>query len=273
MYIPAWTMWGAVTAELARATRENFPMYKEMGALIRKNARFTYLYPAEPVADGWRAWLPIFKEGQGLVWRPEDDSDLAGGLRERQMRKRLVGGRAGTSIDPESDSAEEGSLRETEFLLRAWRNTGNPVAMVGYMFLRQGTVGEELEEQFKALKRIFVGGDTRYGLGWLGQECIDSKRDVFGLAVRLESDTPFVCSSTVLAHALDSVGSTGLVGAREVIRRWNVGELADRDEELYWTPGSTVSEGKKTHWQLEEKGIWKPAEIRSELGMMAASER
>jgi hypothetical protein len=73
IYVPARTVWGAVTAEAARQAAQGEPHYKGVGDQLRNDARFTYLYPAERVRDLWLGWLPRYAPGIGLCWQREDN--------------------------------------------------------------------------------------------------------------------------------------------------------------------------------------------------------
>ena len=68
LYVPAWVVWGAMTAELARENAPaSFPAYPGTGARLQGSARFTYLYPACLCGDTWVAWLPAYREEEGLA--------------------------------------------------------------------------------------------------------------------------------------------------------------------------------------------------------------
>jgi len=139
LYVPSRALWGGLTAERARRRGNSFPRYETEGTTLHENARFTYLFPAECDGKHWRAWLPRYEALDGLVWRREDRQDIEERqLTDRQMRRRLLDTRPSTAIDPDSDSAEEGSLRETECVLPRWRDIESPVAFVGYVFPEAG---------------------------------------------------------------------------------------------------------------------------------------
>lgn len=251
LYVPARAMWGAITAERARQGSEGFPDYERVGATVQKSIRFSYLYPAESDGRCWRAWLPRYVKGKGLVWRREDE---IGELTAREMRMRLFSARACTAIDPHSESADEGSLRETECILPRWRDSGAPTALVGYVFVK-------LESSvFANLSTIFLGGDTRYGLGRLRRLEMRTASDLFGAGVSLDRDNPVILSKQLLAHTVPASNSATVVGSRELLVGW------DREkgtlfhgicQRPLWVPGSIVSEGDAAEWHLDEQGIWR----------------
>ncbi|GIW70797.1 MAG: hypothetical protein KatS3mg102_0339 [Planctomycetota bacterium] len=141
--------------------------YEEVGEELRQKVRFTYLFPAERSGNEWHAWLPRYVEDKGLVWQREDATHHE--LSDRQFRMRLLSTRPSTAIEPSSDTAAEGSLRETECMNTWWRDRegkpGGPVGLVGYVFLHALEKG--MRDGLEQLDLITVGGDTRYGLGRL----------------------------------------------------------------------------------------------------------
>lgn len=255
LYVPSRALWGTLTAELARRRENGFPSYETEGTTLHENTRFTYLFPAECDGKHWRAWLPRYEERDGLVWRREDQSDSKHDLTNRQMRLRLLDARPGTAIDPDSDSAEDGSLRETECVLPAWRDTGAPVALAGYVFLKQGL------SDLRDLHTIFLGGDTRYGLGQLRRVDMPPASEVFGARVVLNQDAPTIQSSHLLAHTHPSGRVSEIVGSQELLAGWDHTKKDDPFHRLseapLSTPGSRVRDGRVADWEIGENGIWK----------------
>lgn len=256
LYVPSRALWGSLTAELARRRENSFPSYENEGTMLRENARFTYLFPAECDGKRWRAWLPRYELRSGLVWRREDRQDGDHDLTDRQMRLRLVDARPGTAIDPDSDSAEEGSLRETECVLPLWRNNGSPVAFAGYVFLKH-----ELAE-LRDITVIFLGGDTRYGLGRLQRvEEWTSASDVFGTQVDLNQVAPAIRSNWLLAHTHPDASGPEIIGNQESLAGWDrtkAVSFQSLSETPLWAPGSRIREdGQVNDWELCEDGTWR----------------
>ena len=254
LYVPSRALWGALTAELARRRKDGFPSYETEGKTLQENTRFSYLYPAEPDGRHWRAWLPQYEPGRGLVWRREGRKEKQHDLTDRQMRLRLMDARPGTAIDPDSDSAEEGSLRETECVLPLWRNDESPVAFVGYVFLKQ-----DLPE-LRDLTALFLGGDTRYGLGRLRRLDMTPASDVFGAQVDLNQGAPLLLSNRLLAHTHQDAGHAEIIGSQELLAGWD----RTRHDPFHpiaemplWTPGSRVRDGSIANWKIGENGILK----------------
>ncbi|GIW72676.1 MAG: hypothetical protein KatS3mg102_2218 [Planctomycetota bacterium] len=252
LYVPARPLWGALTAELARRQAAGSdPNYEQVGGDLRQQTRLSYLYPAEKVDGAWRAWLPEYRKGQGLVWVREDGTE---GLPDRRFRRRLLWTRPATAIDPESDSALDGSLRETECLQTHWRDASGaaagPVVMVGCVCVRDE--GRWVND-ICSIQKIFVGGDTRYGLGCLEQEEFVSSDRVFGQTMDGSEDSPRIASRRLVAHALGSDGAVAH-GQLERLAGWDTA-AAERPQQhqygsakAFWTPGTVFGEERNWVW-------------------------
>ncbi|GBD31896.1 hypothetical protein HRbin33_00857 [bacterium HR33] len=259
LYVPARALWGAVTAEIARAKAQNrFANYKDVGSKIQGHVRFTYLFPAERSGNEWHAWLPRYVEDKGLVWQREDATHHE--LSDRQLRMRLLSTRPSTAIEPSSDTAAEGSLRETECMNTWWRDRegkpGGPVGLVGYVFLH-ADLEKGIRDRLEQLELIMVGGDTRYGLGRLRRLTkITPPGDVFGCKVDLAKKDPEVETERVLAHAeLNAKAQPQLCGNLELLRGWDYGKSDHRGAEIPpWVPGS--ASGAAYLWRINASGHW-----------------
>lgn len=254
VYVPARPLWGAITAELARLEGDNDPQYRQVGDAVREHARFSYLFPAERGGDGWLAWLPEYREDVGLVWAHERSQAL---LADRHIRRQLLGTRPATAVDPDSDSALDGSLRETECVQTWWRRgegaANDAVAMVGYVFVRNDS---DLARRLLELDRIFIGGDTRYGLGRLDRLRMTPATTVFGAAVDLGQEDPHVVTSRLLAH-VPFHDDLPMCGDQEALGGWDMtGHLPDRRVSgPAWAPGSRSLDGQKRVWAVTKTGM------------------
>ena len=258
LYVPARALWGALVAEIARCQTDGFPDYADVGQCLRENARFSYLYPAEETDQGWLAWLPIFREGIGLGWLREDmREDHERILSDREFRRRLLYTRPGTAIDHGTSTAAEGTLRETECVQPLWRDERGDfckqVAYVGYIFVRDNA----LEEELRLVTEIFVGGDTRYGLGRLVLSGTwEQAHNCFGAQVDLDESHPIIHTKHLLAHAEADQGQ--IIGAWEMIAGWDLTK-SDRlvviNPDPLWAPGSVCQHPMK--FRIDEMGIWR----------------
>jgi len=262
LYVPARALWGALTAELSRreALNGKEPQYQSVGESLQKDYRFTYLFPAEKVEATWRAWLPTYRDALGFAWAREDQPEQAMG--ERQFRRRLLSTRPGTSIDASTDAADDGSLRETECIEARWRDDrcrdAGAVAMIGYAFIHTAKSNDKYPSERRRLDgvdAIFVGGDTRYGLGCLHRVAFDLVKQgrAFGGAVALDADLPQLEASTAWAHAH---ARAPLRGALELLGGWDRGSIRSLDQAApLWQPGSRAA--SPIRWSIEADGLWR----------------
>lgn len=256
LYVPARAVWGAVTAELARLEGSDDQKYLPVGNELRQHARFSYLYPAESHGKHWLAWLPEYREGDGLVWVREDDAN--GAIADRRFRRRLLWTRPGTAIDPDNDAALDGSLRETECIQPHWRHDdnscGNAVGMVGYVFLRNG---KDLAERLRAVTTLFVGGDTRYGLGRLERVTMEPAEKFFAATVALDGEEPQVFTQRALGH-VSELNGVRICGELEAIGGWDMtSQLQDRSiNGPVWTPGSQIDGKDQNRFRIGQDGLW-----------------
>jgi hypothetical protein len=260
LYVPARALLGALTAELSRWEAQNGkPQYQTVGESLQQDYRFTYLYPAERVEGMWCAWLPTYRDVLGLAWAREDQAERAVG--DRQFRRRLLSTRPGTSIDASTDAADDGSLRETECVEAHWRDErgddAGSVALVGYVFVRTAKDNDKYavgRRRLDGVDTLFVGGDTRYGLGRLRRalSCTEQEK-AFGVPVILDADYPQIEAPAVWAH---SHAGPLLSGALELLGGWDRGEIRSLESASpMWQPGSRSLESIR--WTIEADGTWR----------------
>jgi len=256
-YVPARVLWGAVTAEISRSRNsESFPDYGKLGWEIALNCRFTYLYPTEKSGDEFLVWMPKYEKAKGVHWCRQDGKES---LSDRDFRRRLLDSRPGTAIAPETDSASEGTLRETECINPWWRASygcqGEPIPMLllGYVFLRNNGFRRQLDN----IDTLFVGGDTRYGLGKICRvdwRDLSGDSSVFGKPVHLDKKNPEIQSDIVWGYALED-GQTpiqGMQGMKELLGGWEQG--SPWKGALTWVPGSSLERSET--WSIDNYGYW-----------------
>lgn len=276
-YVPARALWGAATAEAARLeSGEGFPDYVHVGDEVKQNCRFTYLFPAEVWKEDILAWIPKFEREKGLRWYRQDSEKS---LSDRDFRRHLLDSRPGTAIAPESDSALEGSLRHTECISPWWRDpdrhdghgkTAAPVLLLGYVFLNDKTHNEQeklhdpkdIHGHLRAVRTLFIGGDTRYGLGKIRRiDTLSSDDNVFGKPVRPDREHPEIESGIVLGHAPEGGGAEEMLGAKELIGGWDRGDPWKGGKRA-WAPGSSLHDAQHpdrsvtAFWSMDRDGYW-----------------
>lgn len=258
LYVPARALWGALTAEVARNQSGTFPDYQGIGNRLKQETRLSYLFPAMQVHRQWRAWLPVYRNGKGLVWQSEGSNAE---LEDRVFRMRLLSTRPGTAIEPESDTAADGSLRETEIVNAVWREAtgvpGSRVAFVGYLVVPNATAKSADTIRIAGCNVpdiLWVGGDTRYGFGKLQRLACEPAKNFFGCTVDLSGPDPGVDSPRLLAHADVADGTqSSLLGQQEIVVGWDYGELKPKPTVL-WQPGSVA--GRNVRWLINTDWYW-----------------
>jgi len=242
-----------------------FHTYEAVGKELREQCRLTYLFPSEFRDGSWSTWLPEYRTGLGLCWVSESGD---ASVEHRAFRRSLLWTRAGTAIDPDSDAALDGSLRETE-CVQCQRRTVNTkryaeLAMAGYVFV-QDTDG--LAKRLSTVDAIQVGGDSRYGLGRLSRVTMERADRLFGAPADLHTAAPRVAAKRILAH---SATSSCMRGAKETLGGWN--RTADawtphRFDGVLWAPGSVAPDDRETVlWDLRQDGIWVGCDDNPEAG-------
>ncbi|WP_028325615.1 hypothetical protein [Desulfatirhabdium butyrativorans] len=255
-YVPARVLWGAVTAEISRSGNgEGFPGYGKLGGELALNCRFTYLFPAEKRGDKFLAWMPKFEKMRGHQWYCNGGKES---LSDRDFRRRLLDSRPGTAIASESDSASEGTLRETECINPWWRDSNckgetNAILLLGYVFLRNNRFRRQLDD----IDTLFIGGDTRYGLGKIcrvGWHEVSGGSFVFGQRVCLDGEHPEIESDIVWGHVLegDQTQIDGIQGVKEFLGGWDWGK--PWRGKIAWVPGSFLNH--PVAWSIDQNGYW-----------------
>lgn len=256
LYVPARTMWGATTAEIARKTfANNMEIYKMTGEDVNKNCRFTYLYPAEKKGEHYLTWLPKYEKDKGLIYVKYNTGEE---ITEREFKKRLLITRAGTAVSPDTDSALDASLHETECMNQWWRCSENtyapkPVYLVGYVFINNSST-EITKEKLQNNTTLFIGGDTRYGLGKISLvgSTLEKQGDVWGSKIKEDTDDPVVTSSTLYwHHSTDDFDNTSeeIIGEQELVRGWDHNSKSSEPIQT-WKPGSNLATAKP--WKIKK---------------------
>ena len=273
LYVPAHTLWGAVTNELGKqeveypagnkfeSSEEVRKYYRQIGDYLKEDTRFSYLYPAEQVNGQWKAWLPCYQVGQGLCWLREDEDKENQVDKEyvshRAFRSRLLYTRLSTAIERKTGTAADETLHETECLQPFWRGSGKKdvksVAMVGYVFIKDDALLTQLEK----INDLLVGADTRYGLGHLNLEVkLEKSEQLFNLKTNLsqgEIRISLEAQQAILGHTVQECGIFS--GALEAMGCWDMHQGQQSTNHLYWSPGSLVEDRKELTITLN--GEWK----------------
>ena len=267
-YIPGKNMWASFTDNLARADKnikdikddisEIYQKYSK--ELLNKSIFISYFYPA---LDPDIPLLPRYTD-EGLKY---------GNCSAAGFERLFIKSYGQTAVLPESNTAEDESLHESEFIAPVVEDENTkeqmPVYFVGYIFVK-----DESESQWETIKEsvkeIFVGGDRKYGWGRLKlieEYTRPENISFFGYTMSLDTENgnpkitiPY--NKPIPAHIpIDS--NIKLKGDIEPLvgREWGSKgagqEIKLRDEKIYWMPGSLLQLQLGKPLQIGPYGILK----------------
>ena len=128
IFIPGQTMWGALTNAYFKKTNIYNKNLFENISCFYPNIDCNVLYP-----------------------RYEDGEFYLGFCSETEFRKKFTTTLLSTAINPTTLHAQDESLHEIDVILP------NEIEWIGYVKAKK--------EQLEQIKEIYIGGDSRYGLG------------------------------------------------------------------------------------------------------------
>jgi hypothetical protein len=217
---------------------------------------FTYFYPVLKENGGWKVYFP---------W--ENESVFC---------RRFLSSYVSTALTYPHQTAAEGLLHEIEFISHRTLDTGEPVHLMGYIFVQEERLKGEKYDWAGALRRLQLGGERGYGWGDARLEDIrkiSTNDKLFGcdkIGLNLDEKRPLVCleeKQPVLAHTDTKAGN--IVGNVEPIvgREWRADNEHKRNDKrkyigqhlayngICFAPGSRVLQPAK--FSIEEGGYWK----------------
>lgn len=256
-YVPARTLWGALTARLVRDSgyKATQPDYDNIGNTLDNDLRFSYLYPVDN--PGRRL---NFSSNQDWPWTKTQ------GL----FAWKYLSSYAGSPLT-EAMVAESGGLHETEFIMPFTRD-GKEVFLQGYIFEKIPS-DDKIKNWPQALSVIQLGGERSYGWGRVTvTECKADPETCFGTSMILDNSegpmiriSPKTQDNCIFAHTEIDYSTTIIRGKTELFtgRQTKDGSKFGRsffDKPVhYWVPGSRITE--EGQFIIERKGLWKKVSI------------
>ncbi|WP_214079385.1 RAMP superfamily CRISPR-associated protein [Mesotoga sp.] len=240
-YVPGRTLWGALTARLARDCGE-FD-YMKTGIDVDRFLRFSYFYPSD--------------NEERITFFPWDKRD--------EFEWKFIGSTVNTALNLGAKIADEGSLHETEYIAPRTRD-GKQVYLIGYIFEHK-----DCRLNWKdALTKLHIGGERTYGWGRVeidgSKGCAQvAQFDLDGYDIELDQEFPVIklsASRSVISHVLadnqiDGSASSGniepLIGLETTKEERFGAEISAA--QICWTPGTKFSNDHT--FVIGEKGIWK----------------
>lgn len=261
-YVPGWTLWGAITAQLTRFCypKASGSTYEEVGQFVADNLPTSYAY----ILVNGKLASPRFRKGRLFY----------GDLLMAEFEAQFVASLGQTAIAPESLTAFTRSLHETEVLTAYNLVSGEPVRWQFVIYMRrpwkakvQRLKGLTPDDVLQALERLVLGGDRRYGLGLLRRE---GEPKPLKKVEGGEWPTPFACNSAdrriLQAHVpVADLSGYKVRGRIEPIPwrwwenspgrdAWGPGQF--RKVQVFYVPGSKVEEAGWTP-VVGPRGIWR----------------
>lgn len=243
-YIPGKNIWAAFTGLLARANplgrkigADANDFYKGYGEIVKNNIVASYFYPASEASS---PLVPRFTK-KGLVYGMDE-------MPRAEFERLFIKSSGQTAILPGSNTAEDESLHESEFI-SPFSTEGNPVYFTGYVFVNEDSLGLAWDGIKDIIKEIFVGGDRKYGWGRLVLEDVCEPSDFFGFYIKPGSkEITIGTGGHIPAHLPVSAGLK-LKGDIEPLvgREWGADREGKRGagkkvtgSTVYWVPGSIL---------------------------------
>ncbi len=254
-YVTGRVLWGALTMRLTRdeagqkGVAAGPDKYEQFGKKVHRCLAFSYFYPA-------------LKSGPGdcykVVWPWEDASSFC---------RRFLSSYQATALSYAAQSADEGMLREAEFIAPYTLDTAEEVFLKGYVFEK---VGECTLEWKSALNRLQLGAERGYGWGdvrfvgsteitqdqLFNDDRVEYINDSVRPIIRLREGARL--PAHVLAENAPVAGNVEPLVGREWRSSNSHNRYVGQHVELSgvcFTPGSTLL--TECDFEIKELGIWK----------------
>lgn len=158
LFINGHTMWGALTN--AYITKQKVKTVQEVKEIGNKLKTITCFFPAFKEGNDYAVLYPQYDNGSFLFQSQDKKIKYS----ENEFRLKFVDSFVSTSIESTIRSAKYNSLHMTEFICQRDKSTGKQLYWAGLLGLdfSDNTIG--IDDVFS---EIFVGGDSRYGLGFM----------------------------------------------------------------------------------------------------------
>jgi len=270
-YIPGKTIWGAVTAILARKLMNNYDkeLYGIVGDLVKENLIFSYFYPSREET----VFYPNYTT-EGFGFGSKENGKIV--LTKEKFEEEFITSYISTALKKSSKTAEDSSLHEFELIKD--KSNGKETIFTGCLFVKEGNIGDysvnfsedkpfiETKDQsfslFDTIKNIQTGGERNYGFGWLELQDPKIKLDHVNLyssdiSVDLKDLSLNSNEFSALAHVEKNSNIKNIKGDLEPLvgREWNKRGAGQNinNAKICLTPGSKF---KSMKIKIGHFGIW-----------------
>ncbi|WP_058486545.1 hypothetical protein [Defluviitalea phaphyphila] len=158
LFINGNTIWGALTnTYITKQKVNNVQEIKKIGDRLKT---ITCFFPAFKEGDNYKVLYPQYENG--LFYFKSQDEKIK--YSEDEFLLRFVDSFVSTSIESSMRAAKDESLHMTEFICQRDKLTGEQLYWIGLLGLENREANIDVNDIFS---EIFIGGDTRYGLGYM----------------------------------------------------------------------------------------------------------
>ncbi|PDW02164.1 hypothetical protein [Candidatus Viridilinea mediisalina] len=248
-YITGRVLWGALTMRMTRDRAHqqrsvaSAQAYRDVGEQVHQQLAYSYFYPATESNRSYQ-----------IAWPWEHPA---------HFRYRFLSSYGSTALSYPQQSAATGMLHEVEFLAPHTIDTGEPVYVIGYIFVADSCT---LPWQ-AALQRLQVGGERGYGWGDLALiDCqpVDGDNRLFEeIRFNGKNERPILqieAGKSLLAHTC----ANGTVAEGEIEplvgREWHhhPGQQV-KHSGVCFVPGSKLEQNSAAtrYFTIERLGVWK----------------
>lgn len=148
LFIPGWTIWGALVNSYGRLNGGSIDAFKE-GKGLFENITCFYI-----IKDKREIMFPKFNNGKLYL----------GNMSEEEFRNKFTYTFTSTAIEPDCVAARDASLHEIETILSKAKDGKKNICWVGLVGIEDSK--KEIFNKFlNETEEIFVGGDISYGFG------------------------------------------------------------------------------------------------------------
>ena len=164
IFIPGWTMWGALTNAYGISNNWKDEDYKDDDNK-RLFENITCFYPLGLLKDDKNEKCRILKPKPNY----KNGEFYLGNMSEKEFRKKFVTTYLSTAINPTTLNAQDESLHEIDVILP------KDIFWVGYL---------EIDDENKIPKEIYVGGEIRYGFGKMKLQDVKEEEENYPYEVK-----------------------------------------------------------------------------------------
>jgi hypothetical protein len=259
-YVPARNLWAALTARITRDCGRGYSgeAYFEIGLLVEKHFRFSYLWPA--VQCDRNIKVETWNDLETFFSFPLDEKECLHELFPNPCQKNpslfdyfFLDSHQGMAMNQSDQTTEEGSLHDIEFIAPHSRGNGGPVYLAGSMWV-DDNLPENLGIWKSSIKQIMLGGEQSYGWGRVEVISCHPLKEC-----TIEPDG-FSWSGHIPAHLNSSEIENNVHGEIEPIVGWQTqidgSQKIRNDITVAYVPGSIIK-NENDKFVIGKMGVWK----------------